>query len=253
MSDASEKPPYRLRRPGGEIDQTRIFNVPGVLLAIAGVTALFFVLMAFAPERMAQIIEVSAAVSPRRFLLGPERNGGLLEMVSPLITHMFVHANLPHLLFNSLWLLAFGAPVARRMGAENALQSTTAFASAALFLTFYLLSGVFGALTYIAAHSNELTLLVGASGGVSGLLGGVVRFAFNRSTLFGPEHATISPLTSRSVLTWTMIVILMNVALGLFGGVLTGGADIAWEAHIGGYFFGLLAYPFFEHMARSFR
>ena len=31
------------------------------------------------------------------------------------------------------------------------------------------------------------------------------------------------------------------------------GANIAWEAHLGGYFFGLLAYPFFERAAQGFR
>ncbi len=253
MNDARDNPPYRLRRPGGEIDRNRVLNVPGVVLVIAGAMIVIFVLMVFAPERAARLVEAVAAVSPRRFLLGPEPNGGVLGMLAPLIAHMFVHASVPHLLFNMLWLLAFGAPVARRMKAENALQSFSAFSAASLFFSFYILSGIAGALVFIAAHTNETTLLVGASGGVSGLLGGVVRFAFNRATLFGPENATISPLSSPSVISWTVVIIVLNVGLGLFGGALTGGVSIAWEAHIGGYLFGLLTYPFFEAVARSFR
>ena len=126
------------------------------------------------------------------------------------------------------------------------------FSAASLFLTFYLLSGIAGALTFVAGHTDEITLLVGASGGVSGLLGGVVRFAFNRSTLFGPENATMSPLTAPSVIAWSTVIIVMNVGVGIFGGGLAGGANIAWEAHIGGYLFGLLTYPFFERIARAF-
>lgn len=252
MSEASEKSPYRLRQPGGEIDRKRLFNVPGVVLLIVGAMVLAFMLILFAPERAARLIEASAAVSPRRLLLGPERNGGVLSMISPLIAHMFVHASLPHLLFNSLWLLALGTPVARRMKAEYALQSFSAFAAASLFLTFYLLSGIAGALTFVAGHTDEMTLLVGASGGVSGLLGGVVRFAFNRSTLFGPENATMSPLTAPSVIAWSTVIIIMNVGIGIFGGGLAGGVNVAWEAHIGGYLFGLFAYPFFERVARTF-
>lgn len=252
MSDASDRP-YRLRRPGGEIDNKRLFNVPGVVLAIAGFCVLAFALMALWPVRAVQIVAYAAAVSPNRLLAGPEYNDGWLAMLSPLIGHMFLHASIAHLLFNMLWLLAFGAPVARRMKAEGALQSLSAFASAGVFLCFYFLCGIVGALTFVMFHMNETTLLVGASGGVSGLLGGLVRFAFNRSTLFGPEYASISPLTSSSVIMWSLIVIAMNIGVALFGGALTGGASIAWEAHIGGYLFGLLAYPFFERIARAMR
>ena len=149
MTEPPTHPSYKLRRPGGEIDTKRVFNAPGIVVGIAIVTILLFVAMVLSPERAVRIIEVSAGVSPRRFLQGIEANGGLLNMVSPLIAHMFVHAGLFHLGLNMLWLLAFGAPVARRMGADRALQSSAAFASASMFLTLYLLSGIFGALTYI--------------------------------------------------------------------------------------------------------
>ncbi len=252
MSDASEKPPYRLRRPGGEIDEKRMFNVPGVVLLIAGAMILVFAAMVFAPLHMERLVE-AAAVSPRRLLMGPELNGGVLAMLSPLIAHMFFHASVPHLLFNSLWLLAVGTPTARRMGGEYALQSFSAFAAASLFLTFYFLSGIVGALTFVVAHPNEMTLLIGASGGISGLMGGVARFAFNRSTLFGPETATISPLSAPSVIAFSSFIIVSNLAVGVFGGALMGGGvNVAWEAHIGGFVFGLFAYPLFERVARAF-
>ena len=252
MSDAAEKPSYELRRPGGEVNSRRLLNVPGVVLLIASVIIIIFVLTFIAPRTAARLIEVAGGLSPWRLMQGPEANGGVLSWLSPLIAHMFFHAGIAHLAFNTLWLLALGAPVARRMKAENALQSFSAFSSASLFLLFYLLSGVFGALVFVAGHTNEPTLLIGASGGVSGLLGGVVRFAFNRSTIFGPENATISPLMSPSVISWSVVVIGLNVATGVFGGAFTGGANIAWEAHIGGYLFGLLAYPAFERLARAY-
>ena len=52
---------------------------------------------------------------------------------------------------------------------------------------------------------------------------------------------------------WTIIVTVMNIVVGSFGGLLAGGLNIAWEAHLGGYFFGLLAYPFFESLSRGGR
>lgn len=252
MSNSSEKP-YILRRPGGEVDTRRIFNLPGVVLATAVLTVFFFSLMFVVPEQAMRVIEYAGGFSPRRFMAGPEANGGWLRLLSPLIGHMFVHAGIAHLLFNMLWFVALGAPVARRMRAEYALQSFSAFSAAGLFLTFYFLCGAAGALTFMAFHMTDPTPLVGASGGVSGLLGAVVRFAFNRTSLFGPEQSAISSLSSSSVLMWSGIVIIMNIAVGVFGVGLTGAAGIAWEAHIGGYVFGLLAYPFFERLARSFR
>lgn len=253
MTEPSDKPPFILRRPGGEIDRNRVFNAPGVVVMIAAATVVVFFLLALSPQRAVRIIEATAAVSPARFMAGPEANGGVLNMVSPLIAHMFVHAGLAHLAINMMFLLAFGSPTARRMGAENALKSFAAFSAASYFLTFYLLSGIAGALVYVGLHANENSLLIGASGGVSGLLGGLVRFAFNRSTLFGPERARISPLSSPSVLIWSAAIVGMNLAAALFSEPLTGGANIAWEAHLGGYFFGLLTYPFFERLARAGR
>ncbi|MHA7872782.1 MAG: rhomboid family intramembrane serine protease, partial [Hyphococcus sp.] len=185
---------------------------------------------------------------------GPERNGGWLAMLSPLIAHMFVHGNIAHLVFNSLWLVTIGAPIARRMGAERALRSFDAFYSASLFITFYFLCGVAGALAYVAFHVNELTYLIGASGGVFGLLGAVVRFAFNRTSILGPEYTRFSPLLSQPVLAWTTFVIVMNMPfVVVLLGALAGGMNIAWEAHLGGYFFGLLTYPLFEALARQGR
>jgi membrane associated rhomboid family serine protease len=253
MSDPREEASYKLRRPGGEVDPTRIFNTPGVVLAIVLLTIAVFVLMIVLPERTVSIIEFSAAVLPRRLMAGAAANGGFLAMASPLIAHMFFHVGIAHLLMNMAFLLAFGTPVARRMGADNALKSSTAFASASLFLTLYLLSGIVGALTYVGLHVNDYALLIGASGGVSGLLGALVRFAFNRSTLFGPEEAKLSPLFSPGVLTWSGVFIGTNIVFGAFGGALTGEGNIAWEAHLGGYFFGLFAFPFFDRAARAFR
>ncbi len=245
---------YRLRQPGGDVDRSRVFNAPGVVLLIAGATIAAFLLLALAPERAARIVEAGGAVIPAVFLRGPEANGGVLSMLSPLIAHMFLHAGIAHLVMNAFFLLAFGAPVARRMGADRALQSSSAFAAASMFATFYLLSGVAGALAFIALHAENYTFLVGASGGVSGLLGALVRFAFNRSTLFGPEHGRATPLFSRSSLAWTTFFVALNNPIGAsLLSPMAGGVSIAWEAHLGGYFFGLLTYPFFERAARGFR
>ena len=98
--------------------------------------------------------------------------------------------------------------------------------------------------------------MVGASGAISGLMGATMRFLFSafdaeglRALRENPEGVPLMTLaralTDRRVLTVTGAFILANIlaVLGL-GGVSTGG--IAWEAHMGGYFAGLLAFGFFD-------
>jgi len=254
-SEQGEPASYRLRRPGGEIDRSRIINAPGIVLVIAGLIIGAFLFFIFAPRELSNSILASTVLIPARFSAGIEANGGALAMASPLITSMFIHGGIAHLVLNSFFLLAFGTPVARRIGADGALQSAGAFSSAVMFLTFFLLCGAAGSLAFIALNPAGQIPVVGASGGVYGLLGGLVRFAFNRSTLFGPEEARFNSLFDRPVLGWTAFVVLTNnpAFAALLSPMAGEGAGIAWEAHLGGYIFGLLAFPFFERAARGIR
>ena len=186
---------------------------------------------------------------PLRFLAGPEQSGGVLGLLAPLFTHMMLHANLMHIFFNSVWLLALGAPVARRRGA-GAAQS--GILPASLFVTFFALSGAAGALLYIAVNLKSTILLVGASGGVFGLLGALIRIIFSQPSHFARESGRLAPLTHRNVLIWSAVIIVVNFLMSFSGLGLMPGADsqIAWEAHLGGYLFGLLSFPLFDAIAR---
>ncbi|GAB4528907.1 MAG: hypothetical protein Kow00133_17750 [Amphiplicatus sp.] len=195
-------------------------------------------------------IEWLFALSPRRFLEGAGGYGGLAGAIIPLVTHMFVHANLAHLALNGLWLLAFGAPVAARLRMGDRLREPARWAGAGRFLALFILSGVAGALVYIAAHPRETAILVGASGGVSGLLGALLRFALRPPPHADEPPASYARLSSRPILVWSAVIIALNAALGLLGPALgLSRGDIAWEAHVGGYLFGLLAFPLFERRA----
>lgn len=233
-------------------DPRKVLNAPGVVVFLVALTALAFFALLFLPERVVRFFEVYGAVSPYRFGLGASANGGVLAMFAPFVTHMFLHADLTHLGFNMLWLLAFGTPVAQRMGADNALQSNAGMLSAGIFTTFYFLCGAAGALVYILFHQNQFTFLVGASGGVSGLMGALVRIALARMSMFSPAEGSLAPLFSRGVLVWTAVVVGINVFIGAFGNPV-GEGQIAWDAHIGGYLFGLITAPFFLALSQPQR
>jgi membrane associated rhomboid family serine protease len=180
---------------------------------------------------------------------GDLQHGRLLGLVG----HIFVHASWPHVLINSVFILAFGVPVARAFG-ETAWGGV-------VFLLFFLICGALAALGFIAMADAQTWLLggadtdwslVGASGAASGLMGAAIRLMAARAT--AREEGALGRLTSRMVVSATLGWIVINVVLGLTG--LTpgaGGAPVAWQAHIAGYFAGLLLIGIFGRLAGRVR
>lgn len=153
--------------------------------------------------------------------------------LSGLLTYQFVHAGWAHVLINAAFILAFGAPVARYMG--------VGWRGAAVFFGFFLVCGAVAAGAYAAmvafgdqfAHGHSAWALVGASGSASGLMGAAARLIQGRGRL--------GSMFGRTVVGMTLSWIAVNAILGVSG--LTPGADgapVAWQAHIFGYFCGLL-------------
>lgn len=144
---------------------------------------------------------------------------------TPLITALFIHGGWAHAGMNAVGALAFGAPAARYMG--------LGVKGAVGFFLFYLTCGVLSSLGYAAAHLHDVTPLAGASGAVSGLLGASTRLIERRDQL--------SPLATRSVVASTFAWIVINAVMGaLHYAPGIGEVRIAWEAHIAGFFAGLL-------------
>lgn len=144
---------------------------------------------------------------------------------STLFTALFIHGGWAHAGMNALGALAFGAPAARYFGLGAR--------GAAGFFLLYMVCGVLSNLGYAAAHPGDVTPLAGASGAVSGLLGASIRLIEHRPGL--------SPLASRTVVASTAAWIVINALMGVFHyapGL--GDVQVGWEAHIAGYFAGLI-------------
>ena len=158
-----------------------------------------------------------------RYGLSPEavEQGRRLGLVSSL----FVHGGWTHVLMNAVGALAFGAGVARLFG-------TRAVAAVAFFV-FFLICGVLAGAGFVAIKAGEPVVLIGASGGVAGLMGAASR-TIDRSR-------GLAPFTSPSVLGlaagWIVVNLLVAV-LGFAPGA--GTTPVAWEAHLFGYAAGLL-------------
>lgn len=155
-----------------------------------------------------------------------------------LVTALFLHGNWPHALMNAAFALAFATPVARYFGARPL--------GVASFFAFYLASGVLANLAFGAMHPASNALLVGASGAVSGLMGGASR-------LMAGQGWRLGPILSRPVLGMGGAWLAINLLIGLIGSQLipgAGGAGIAWEAHVAGFVAGVFLVGPFAWIAR---
>jgi membrane associated rhomboid family serine protease len=157
---------------------------------------------------------------------------------------MLVHVDTTHLLVNGLSLLAFGGAVAQRIGNGR-------------FLAFLVMTGVAGALAYIGLNWGRMAIVVGASGAVSGMMAASFRFFFAALGTVGlqgfrdnpravPLLSVAETFRNRQCLIAMVVWALINFAMGLGGSFITGGAGIAWEAHLGGFLAGLLLFGYFD-------
>ena len=147
-----------------------------------------------------------------------------------LVTHMATHAGLVHLLLNASALLPLTALVMVRLGVGPAGWLR--------FFVLFAVSGLAGAALYLAIHPAGIVPMVGASGAIFGLWGAISRIRADGS---------LAPLWSQQVRDEVLLVAYLNAAMFALGFALArldgGIGGIAWEAHIGGYLFGLLAMP----------
>lgn len=246
-----------------------IFKLPGVVVGFFVVMALvqiaqelldpeqdarLLAFLAFVPGRFTYAFDpagVAAAVGASSsslreislFFLG---DGRLQPWTA--LTYAVVHAGWVHLLSNSVWLAAFGAPVARRLGSAR-------------FLVLFTAATIGGAAAQWLADPYSLMPVVGASAGISGVMAAAVRFVFQPGAPLGvrlpdenldlafhrPALSFLQTLRDRRALLFIAIWFVVNLAFGLAAeplGVTSG--PIAWQAHIGGFVTGLIFFAFID-------
>jgi membrane associated rhomboid family serine protease len=157
------------------------------------------------------------------------------------VTYAFLHGSWTHVFLNSVWLAAFGTPVARRCGA---------FRFAVLALT----TALGGAIAHVLLHSYQPIPLVGASAAVSGMMAAAAWFMFAPSAwlLEGrlaepherPREALADLVRNHRVLIFLGVWLVSNFLFSILAQPLgLTDASIAWEAHVGGFLVGLLLFP----------
>ena len=157
--------------------------------------------------------------------------GGALILVTPL-TAMFLHGGFFHLGGNMLFLWVFGDNIEDRLGRGR-------------FLVFYFLGGYLAAAAHIYLGSGDLVPMIGASGGISAVLGAYI-LLYPRALVqvLIPVILLIPAVVPAALMIgfWFLLNIVPGVDSVLAQG---NGSGTAWWAHIGGFAAGiLLIYPF---------
>ncbi len=134
-----------------------------------------------------------------------------------LVTNLFMHGSIWHILFNMITLYFFGTFLIRLVGTRD-------------FLLIYFLGGIAGNLVFMLfAYFNILTsvfsIVIGASGAIFAL-GGALAVLTPKLRVFVFPIPVPMPL-------W--VAVIGGFVLMIFVG------GVAWQGHLGGLVFGLLA------------
>lgn len=251
-------------------DREKLFNLPRVVSTLLALMAAIQFVVAFGPAELAGALYETFAFIPLRlsFMLAPQSvleaigeqgalspgaeektamvlSAGPWVYLTPL-TYAFLHGSWTHLAINGLTLAAFGAPVARRLGD-------------APFLVFMAACAVAGSIAHFAVHPLDVIPVVGASAAISGTMAAIVRFAFTPGVRLGEnaidgrdaQMASLSQLRqNRQAMFFLIVWFAANLLLGAFPQAAGSSDAVAWEAHIGGFLFGLLTFGAFDNWAR---
>jgi len=150
-----------------------------------------------------------------------------------LVTCIFLHGGLLHLLSNTWILWIFGDNVEDRMGPAR-------------FVAFYLTCGAAAALTELLVHPHSTAPMIGASGAISGVMGAYLvmypgaRIVLLVPLLFWPIFVQVSAVF---FLFYWLVLQLISGGLSLGETNLRGG--VAYWAHIGGFVAGLVLHRLF--------
>lgn len=193
---------------------------PPASLVLLGAIVGAYPLFLMTPDTVKDWIYFSFAVFPARFAPGSEAGfPHWYDALGPLIGHVFLHGGWIHLLMNVLVFFQ-GAPlVERRVGAFR-------------FLVIFFISAAAGAAAYVFLNQNSMAPAVGASGAICGIFG-----AYFLTVGRTWREALRMPAVRNG------IVVFLGVNVGLAAVArMTGFIPIAWEAHLGGFIGGAIAY-----------
>lgn len=199
---------------------------PVVMMLLIAACVYVFLLTSSLPAPAQEQTVLAYGVIPAAYT-GEMASPGSVPLPARLVTNVFLHGGWFHLLGNMWFLWIFGDNVEDAMGHGP-------------FLLFYLACGVAANVAHILANPLSQEPTIGASGAIAGVLGAYL-VLFPRARVL-----CLVPLWIFLQFLWVPALLFLPfwVGLQLASGLLSWGADtaggVAWWAHVGGFFTGVL-------------
>lgn len=209
-------------------DMTPRRSMPVITLLLIAANILVFVYQVSLPAEAGEALIKTYGLVPARMSMAlAGRHYTMEQALVPLVTCMFLHGGILHILGNMLFLWIFGGNVEDQLGPIP-------------YLLFYFVCGIGSGLAQVIFSWGSHVPSIGASGAISGVLGAYVVF------FPGSRILTLIPL----FIIWFTWRIPAVVFIGLWfviqflsGVTALGAADtggVAWWAHVGGFLLGML-------------
>ena len=211
-------------------DENDHAGVAFLTIAVIALNVLAFLFEINRPQEAVQAFIYAWGVVPREYTVG----GDLPPYIpypfwTTLITSMFLHGGWGHLGGNMLFLWIFGDNIEHRLGHLR-------------FLLFYIATGLAASFAHIFFNTASNIPAVGASGAISGVLGGYL-LMFPRNRVYVLTWGGVVAVPAMFMLGLWMIMQFINGVGSIAATEETGG--VAYMAHIGGFVAGMVLAPIF--------
>jgi len=198
-------------------------NYPIVNTALILANVVVFIYQLTLPPHAFKLFVLANATVPSRFPAALSGHAPLEAAFLPVLTSMFLHAGIAHILGNMLFLWIFGDNV------EDFYGHLT-------YLAFYLVCGVGAGLLHVLFNWNSMLPSLGASGAISGVMGAYL-ILYPRSQILTLVFIFLIPIPAVVILVLWFVMQFVSGVSSLGMGVASGG--VAWWAHVGGFLLGM--------------
>lgn len=159
---------------------------------------------------------------------------GNFVIYTTVLSSMFIHGDLMHILGNMLYLWIFGDNIEYVLGHLR-------------YLVFYLVVGISAALMQIIFFPESHIPMIGASGAISGVLGAyLIKFPRNKVSILFFFFIIIKVIKVPAVLAISLWVLFQLYNIYFTGPDKMSEGGVAWFAHIGGFLSGFILIKLFE-------
>jgi rhomboid family protein len=207
--------------PLKDLNPRRKFPIVNTALILINIGV--FIYQVTLPPRVFKAFVLANATVPARFPAVLSGHGHLEAALVPVLTSMFLHGGIAHLLGNMLFLWIFGDNVEDFYGHVS-------------YLFFYLFCGVAAGFLHIFFNWHSMLPSIGASGAISGVMGAYL-LLYPRAQILTLVFIFLVPIPAVVIL---VLWFVLQFASGVSSlGVAAASGGVAWWAHVGGFLMGM--------------